>query len=103
MKIPQSPFTFFDVGFKEIDRLAELLVFAAPFVHFFFDETFNSSRHDPTEIATLELLKEIGAPGQEPGFHHGRFDRQIGGSQFETISHGAHAMAHLKTKVPEMM
>ena len=51
----------------------------------------------------MELLKEFGAPGKKPRFHHRGANRQISEPQIHAVLDRTNAMAHLKAAVPQGM
>ena len=51
----------------------------------------------------MELLKEFGAPGEKPRFHHRGANRQISEPQIHAVLDRTHAMAHLESTVPQGM
>lgn len=51
----------------------------------------------------MELLEQLGAPGEEPRLHHGGTHGQIGQPQFHAILNRPYAVPDLKSAVPQGM
>ncbi len=70
MEIAKSALAFLHVRFEQVDCFTELLVFTPPLFQLLIEVGVGIFRNDFPEIFPVEVLKQIGAPGKKPRFHH---------------------------------